>query len=141
MYTMSGIYQYLPFLQLYRLRGEVGLRVTLTFPCTIYFVYCTDERVDLTTLETFPHPSGDIKIMQEVVSRYKQLGNILLQSPNGDKVLGIEKSKHYAVNDVVYEIFRQWIKEDVDATWGKLVECLKNANLSPLAQKLSSCLV
>ena len=69
---------------------------------------CTDERPDLTTLEKFPHPSGDINIMQEVVPRYKQLGNILLKSTNGARVQGIEKSKHHDANDVVYETFRQW---------------------------------
>ena len=88
-------------------------------------------------LEKFPHPSGDINIMQEVVPRYQQLGNILLQSPNGARVLGIERSKPHNVNDVVYEIFRQWLEEDADATWNKLVQCLKDANLSSLAKKMN----
>ena len=73
--------------------------------------------------------------------QYKQLGNILLQSPNGARVLGIEKSKHHDTKDIVYEIFRQWIVEDADATWSKLVQCLKEASLSPLAQEINSCLV
>ena len=72
--------------------------------------------------------------MQEVVPRYQQLGNILLQSPNGTRVLGIERSKPHNVNDVVYEMFQQWLEEDADGTWNKLVQCLKDANLSSLAK-------
>ena len=79
--------------------------------------------------------------MQEVVPQYKQLGNILLKSPNGARVLGIEEGRLPKVKSVVYEIFRQWLEEDVDATWSKLVQCLKDINLSPLAKKINSCVM
>ena len=105
----------------------------------VYLVSILGKRPDLSTLKKFPTPSGDINIMQEVVPRYEQLGNILLQSPNGIRVLGIEKSKPHSVDDVVYEIFRQWLQEDADATWVKLVQCLKEVNLIPLAHKIDSC--
>ena len=105
---------------------------------SFYFVNI-GKKPDLPTLEKFPHPSGNINIMKEVVPQYKQLGNILLQSPNGTRVLGIETSKPHSVDDVVYEIFRQWLQEDADATWDKLVQCLKEVNLSPLAHKIDSC--
>ena len=87
----------------------------------------------------FPHPSGNINIMQEVVPQYRQLGNILLQDPNGVRVMAIEKTHHH-VHDVVYDIFQRWLIQDVDATWGKLVQCLKDVSLSPLAAKINSCL-
>ena len=79
--------------------------------------------------------------MREVVPQYRQLSNILLQSPNGVRVLGIEKSKSHDVKDVVYEVFRQWLEEDVDATWNKLVQCLEDVSLSPLAEKINNCLM
>ena len=116
----------------------------MTFLCALLIhviVHCADERPDLPTLERFPHPAQDIKIMQEVIPQYKQLGNILLQSSNGVRVLGIEKSKSHDANDVVYEIFRQWLEEDTDATWSKLVQCLEDVNLRPLAQNINSCLM
>lgn len=99
------------------------------------------DRPDLPTLENFPHPSQNINIMQKVVHRYKQLGNILLRSPDGVKVLAMQKSHAYRVEDVVYDIFQTWIVEDADATWSKLVKCLKEANLLSLAQEIDSCLV
>ena len=101
---------------------------------------CLDGRPDLVTLEKFPHPSRDINIMQGVVPQYKRLSNILLKDPNGVRVLAMEKSHAYNVDEVVYDIFQKWLVEDAEATWGKLVQCLKDANLNPLAQEIESCL-
>ena len=78
--------------------------------------------------------------MQGVVPQYKRLGNILLKDPNGVRVLAMEKSHAYNVDEVVYDIFQKWLVEDAEATWGKLVQCLKDANLNPLAQEIESCL-
>ena len=52
----------------------------------------------------------------------------------------IELNNSHNVNDVVHAIFQTWLVEDVDATWGKLVKCLKDVNLAPLAAKIDSCL-
>ena len=106
------------------------------------FVFnCTDEKPDLITLERFPHLSGNINIMQEVVPRYKQLGNILLKNPDGLRVMTMEKNNSHNVESVLYDIFQAWLLEDVDATWSKLVRCLKKVNLNSLAQNIESCLV
>ena len=103
------------------------------------FIHINNCTATLPTLTTFPHPSGKINIMQEVVPQYKQLGNILLQDPKGVRVMAIEKT-HLHVDDVVYEIFQTWLIKEVDATWGKLVQCLEEVDLSPLAAKINSCL-
>ena len=78
--------------------------------------------------------------MQEVVPHYKQLGNILLKDPNGNRVLSIEMSHPHSIHDVVYDIFHKWLVEDADSTWGRLVQCLKEANLNPLAQDIETSL-
>ena len=103
------------------------------------FIHINNCTATLPTLTRFPHPSGKISIMQEVVPQYKQLGNILLQDPNGVKVMAIEMN-HGRVDNVVHEIFQRWLIESVDATWGKLVQCLEDVDLSPLAVKINSCL-
>ena len=72
--------------------------------------------------------------------RYKQLGNILLKSSDGVRVLGIEMSNPGNVNNAVYSIFQTWLLEDADATWGKLVNLLKDVNLNTLAEGIDSCL-
>ncbi len=72
--------------------------------------------------------------------RYKQLGNILLKSSDGVRVLGIEMSNPGNVNNAVYSIFQTWLSEDADATWGKLVNLLMDVNLNTLAEDIDSCL-
>ena len=94
------------------------------------------DKPNLSTLMNF----GSINIMQRVVPKYKQLGNILLEDPNGVRVMAMEMSHAYNVDDVVYGIFREWLEKDTDATWSKLVKCLKKASLDPLAQEIESCL-
>ena len=79
--------------------------------------------------------------MQEVAPRYRQLGNVLLQSVNGVRVQAMETTHHHKVDGVVYDIFQKWLVEDADATWSKLVKCLKEASLNPLAGEIDSCLV
>ena len=103
------------------------------------FIHINNCTATLPTLTRFLHPSGKINIMQEVVPQFRQLGNILLQDPKGVRVMAIQMS-HGHVDGVVYEIFQRWLIQDVDATWGKLVQCLEDANLSPLAAKINSCL-
>ena len=79
--------------------------------------------------------------MQEVVPQYKQLGNILLKSSDGLRVLCIEKDNHGNIQNTVYCIFQMWLVEDVKATWDTLVQCLKYLNLNTLAAAIDSCLV
>ena len=114
----------------------------LTSPALILCILmCTDKRPDLLTLENFPHPSRYINIMQEVAPKYKHLGNILLQNPSGARVQVMERSHAHNVDDVVYDIFQKWLVEDANATWSKLVKCLKEASLNSLAQEIGTCLV
>lgn len=102
---------------------------------------CTDGKPDLIILEKYPHPSGNINIMEEVVPECRRLGNILLKSPNGVRVSNIEMNNPHNVKDVVYDIFKTWLSEDADATWSNLVKCLKDANLNSLAKDIERCLV
>ena len=79
------------------------------------FIHINNCTVTLPTLTRFPPPSGKINIMQEVVPQYKQLGNILLQDPNGVRVIAIEMN-HGRVDDVAHEIFQRWLIENVGAS-------------------------
>ena len=81
--------------------------------------------------------------MQEVAPHYQELGNILLNSPNGNrvKIIEITVSHQGKPEKFIYDIFQNWINEDTSATWGKLVQCLKDINLHSLAFEIESCLV
>ena len=99
------------------------------------------ERPDLIILTKFPTPSGDVNIMQAVAPRYRELGNILLNSPDGTRVATIELYHQYRPESIIYDIFQKWVTEDTTATWGKLVQCLRDIGLHPLAFHIESCLV
>ena len=96
--------------------------------------------MSLIILRKFPTPSGSINILEKVGSKFKEIGNILLQSDDGAKVKTIEMSKNGDVDNIVHEIFRKWINESVESTWGHLVQCLRDVNLDPLADKIDRCL-
>ena len=55
-------------------------------------------------------------------------------------MLAIEMTNKNKTDDVIYDIFQKWLVEDTDATWGKLVQCLVQADLISLAQDIGSCL-
>ena len=105
----------------------------------LYFLSVGD-RPNLSTIHKFPRPSGDINILEQATPKHRQLGNILLNSSNGVRVQAIELSNNSRMDSVVYDIFQKWLVEDSDATWGKLVQCLMQAGLTPLAQDIDSCL-
>ena len=83
--------------------------------------------------------AGSINIIVEAASKYRTLGNNLLNSPNGTTVQTIEL-KHKDPSDIVYDIFQRWLSRDVTATWKKLVQCLKDTSLNTLAKDIEDCL-
>ena len=110
------------------------------FPAT--FITVPGDRVVILGLQQFSTPSGRLNILQQVGTDYKpMLGNILLKSQNGKRVQTIETTFGHNVDNVVYDIFQKWSSEDGDCTWGKLVQCLRDSNLNPLANDIDSCLL
>ena len=106
-----------------------------------YYIFLTaGDRPNLSTMNKFPHLSGDINILKQVTPKYRQLGNILLNCSNGVEVLAIEMTNNNRVEGVIYDIFQKWLVKDPDATWGKLVSYLQRAGLISLAQDIGSCL-
>ena len=94
-----------------------------------------NDEPDIRILAKFPCSSGDINIIEEATSKYRTLGNILLNSPNGTAVQRFEQM-HSDPCDIVHDIFRAWLTRDETATWKKLVQCLRHAELNPLAKKI-----
>ena len=90
----------------------------------------------MVTLMKFHTLTGVINIIEEVSPYYKKVGTFLLDDETGNKIDGIKLSCHDEVNEITRNIFKKWINEDLKATWSKLIQCLKNANLHALAKKL-----
>ena len=98
--------------------------------------------MNVVALQSFSTPSQTINILRRVGTNYKpMLGNILLKSPDGGRVLTCEMTHHANVDEVVYDIFQKWCTEDDTCTWGQLVLHLRAANLNPLANDIDSVLV
>ena len=93
----------------------------------------------MVTLLKFSTSTETINIMQKVSPQYKAVGTILLDDRDGNRLKAIEKSCKDDVDAITHEIFQEWITKDSNPTWGKLVECLKDASLHPLAKNIENC--
>ena len=67
----------------------------------------------------------------------RRLGNVLLKSPQGERVREIQSLNQQGSNRaVLYDILQTWVTEEEGATWEKLVEHLYTVNLSSLAESI-----
>ena len=92
-----------------------------------------DSKPNMINLIKLSTSEGEIKIVEETAPRYREIGTILLNDRSGAKVDamvgGIPK-------EAVHKIYSHWIKEDVDHSWRKLAQCLRDCDLNVLANKI-----
>ena len=74
--------------------------------------------------------------MQQTAPRYRDIGILLLNDRNGAVVDGIEVSARGDPVAAVDKIYAQWIREDVDCSWKKLTECLRDCSLNSPASDI-----
>ena len=87
-------------------------------------------------LNKFPCPSGGINILTEAASCYSMLGIILLNDPNGREVQIIEQKYNNDASRIMFDIFRKWLTKDEEASWKKLVWCLREVELNVVAKDI-----
>jgi hypothetical protein len=75
----------------------------------------------------------DIRILKESAGKYTQIGALLLRDDTGAIVSAIEQSDRVGT---VESIYRQWIQEDEDHSWEKLIQCFRDVQLNSLARDL-----
>ena len=75
----------------------------------------------------------DIRILKESAAKYTQIGALLLRDDTGTIVSAIEQSDRVAT---VESIYKQWIQEDEDHSWEKLIQCFRDVQLNSLAGNL-----
>ena len=85
---------------------------------------------DLIILST---SKGDIRIVKKSAAKYKEIGTLLLRDDTGAIVGAIEQSDRVTK---VTSIYQQWIQEDEDHSWEKLIKCLRDVQLNSLAREL-----
>ena len=99
-----------------------------------------ERELNLINLQHFPFPIGEQRnIIMLVAYRYRCLGTLLLNDKSGAHVEAIYKSTQ-KLEDTMHEIFCTWLREDVNCSWGKLIECLKKSKLGNLAREMEAAL-
>ena len=95
----------------------------------------------MSNLQFFPNSHGgkDIKIIERASEKFQEIGTELLDDKHGSKVANI-KSKTNGNVDAMREIFGQWLREDTQRSWGKLVQCLQKCDCEALADEIDHAL-
>ena len=82
------------------------------------------------------HDEGPINIIEDSAYKFKEIGTILLNDRSGTRVDNIAASVRGNQVEAVREIYKQWMKEDVDYSWTKLTQCLRKCELNVLASQI-----
>ena len=80
--------------------------------------------------------TGDIKIMEESAVKYSDIGTILLKDDHGVRVDTVTEASKGDPVKAIRMIYARWIREDVDCSWLKLTQCLKDCDLNSLANRI-----
>ena len=87
---------------------------------------------------TFPGRSGEIDISEQIGTKYKRFGILLLDDPNGVRVNAIERKHHEEANEINLEILQKWAEGNgkKPVTWRTLVDVLCKIRLTTLADEI-----
>ena len=84
----------------------------------------------MSNLILLPHPNGgeDIKIIERASVECQKIGTMLLDDRHLSKTNDNEGAMH--------EIFRQWLREQPQCSWEKLIQCLQKCDCEKLASEI-----
>ena len=90
----------------------------------------------------FPGKYGKINIPEQISTKYRNFGIILLNDDSGAIVSGIEREKKDNANEINQAILEKWIggRGRQPVTWDTLVKCLQDIDLAVLADKIEEVL-
>ena len=95
------------------------------------------ERPDLQSLLNLPSHGGRvIKVIESSATHYYNIGIILLNDRHGDRVSAIERSLNRQVMDIMREVYREWLSEDINCSWTTLTDCFRQCDLNNLAYSI-----
>ena len=95
------------------------------------------ERPDLQSLLNLPSHGGRvIKVIESTAAHYYNIGIILLNDSHGNRVSAIERSLNRRVMDIMREIYREWLSEDINCSWTTLTDCFRQCDLNSLAYSI-----
>lgn len=86
----------------------------------------------------FPLAGLKVSLLQEVGTKYKSFGTLLLEDASGSKMAAIEHDLGRNVEDINYKVFHEWLcgsgKKPV--SWDTLVAVLQDVDLMSLAESV-----
>ena len=95
------------------------------------------EKPDLQSLLNLPSHGGRvIKVIESTAAHYYNIGIILLNDRHGDRVSAIERSLNGRVMDIMREVYREWLSEDINCSWTTLTDCFRQCDLNNLAYSI-----
>ena len=77
-----------------------------------------------------------INIIQDSANSYRRIGTILLNDRYGNRVDIIEGDLKQKREEIITEVYKEWIKEDPGYSWTTLTECFRSCNLNCLAYNI-----
>ena len=108
---------------------------------TSTFQFATDNEPSLPELLNFRCRDEKIDILEQIVD-YRTFGTFLLDDKTGTIISSIERARMHRSHEINEEIFITWKAGSglKPVTWNTLVECLRNAKLHTLADKIEAVL-
>ena len=95
------------------------------------------ERPTLVTLGMLTtHDGGEIRVIEESANHYHRIGPILLNDRYGERVETIESDERGKGERIIMEIYKKWMREDVNCSWTALAECFRECHLYRLANNI-----
>ena len=95
-----------------------------------------ENKPDLRTLLTLQTNEGDVNIIKRSALSYRDIGTILLDGRHGDQVDVFEHNKRENAQDVMLEIYKEWLRQDSNCSWTILTRCLRQCRLNRLASSI-----
>ena len=81
-----------------------------------------------------------IRIIEESAHKYRRIGTHLLGDRYGCRLDTIVNDNRGKSEDIITEVYKTWINEDLDCSWKKLIEYLKISDLKRLASDIEKYL-
>lgn len=103
---------------------------------------CTGTSLNLPKLINFRGRERTINVPQEVGTKFKDFGILLLNDERGNRVDNITYNCHYNPEKINVNILQEWLNgKGLPPTWKVLIETLKSIDLGELAKEIEEVTV
>ena len=92
------------------------------------------ERPTLITLDVLTTVDGrEIRVIEGTANHYDCIGPKLLNDRYGERVDTITRDERGEGEKIIREIYKKWMREDVNCSWTTLTVCFRGCGLNRLA--------